>query len=69
MGQLEDILNFTNTDSFEKAKEIIFKRQLAQDSQTLEELSQHFKVSRERIRQIEENAIKKLKKFITESIH
>ncbi|MBM3590009.1 MAG: RNA polymerase sigma factor RpoH [Alphaproteobacteria bacterium] len=52
-----------------REQEIIFKRQLAQDSQTLEELSQHFKVSRERIRQIEENAIKKLKKFITESIH
>ena len=59
--------------AFDKLKpreqEIIFKRQLAEDSQTLEELSQHFKVSRERIRQIEENAIKKLKKFIAESIH
>jgi RNA polymerase sigma-32 factor len=52
-----------------REQEIIFKRQLSEDSQTLEELSQHFKVSRERIRQIEENAIKKLKKFINDIIH
>lgn len=48
-----------------REQEIIIKRQLSEDSQTLEELSQHFKVSRERIRQIEENAIKKLKKTIS----
>ncbi len=52
-----------------REQEIIFKRQLSEDSQTLEELSQHYKVSRERIRQIEENAIKKLKKFINDIIH
>jgi RNA polymerase sigma-32 factor len=52
-----------------REQEIIFKRQLSEDSQTLEELSQYFKVSRERIRQIEENAIKKLKKFINDIIH
>jgi len=52
-----------------REQEIIFKRQLSEDSQTLEELSQNFKVSRERIRQIEENAIKKLKKFINDLIH
>lgn len=50
----------------EREKEIILKRQLIDDPQTLEELSQYFKVSRERIRQIEENAIKKIKKFINE---
>ena len=50
----------------DREKEIILKRQLIDDPQTLEELSQYFKVSRERIRQIEENAIKKIKKFITE---
>jgi len=52
----------------EREQEIICKRQLNDDTQTLEELSQHFKVSRERIRQIEENAIRKLKKFISETI-
>jgi RNA polymerase sigma-32 factor len=51
-----------------REQEIIFKRQLSEDSQTLEELSQHYKVSRERIRQIEESALKKLKKIIAESI-
>ena len=51
-----------------REQEIIFKRQLSEDSQTLEELSQHYKVSRERIRQIEESALKKLKKIIAELI-
>ena len=51
-----------------REQEIIFKRQLSEDSQTLEELSQHYKVSRERIRQIEESAMKKLKKTIAELI-
>jgi RNA polymerase sigma-32 factor len=51
-----------------REQEIIFKRQLSEDSQTLEELSQYYKVSRERIRQIEESALKKLKKIIAESI-
>ena len=51
-----------------REQEIIFKRQISEDSQTLEELSQHFKVSRERIRQIEEVALKKLKKIIAELI-
>ena len=51
-----------------REQEIIFKRQISEDSQTLEELSQHFKVSRERIRQIEEAALKKLKNTIAELI-
>ena len=51
-----------------REQEIIFKRQISEDSQTLEELSQHYKVSRERIRQIEEVALKKLKKTISELI-
>lgn len=51
-----------------REQEIILKRQLSDDSSTLEELSQHFKVSRERIRQIEENALKKLKKIISEIV-
>lgn len=46
----------------ERERDILFKRQLAENTLTLEELSQIYQVSRERIRQIEESAIKKIKK-------
>jgi RNA polymerase sigma-32 factor len=48
----------------EREQDIITKRQLLEKSLTLEELSQIYKVSRERIRQIEENSIRKIKKEI-----
>ncbi len=48
----------------DREKDILIKRQLSEESMTLEELSQIYKVSRERIRQIEENAIKKIKKIV-----
>lgn len=49
----------------EREKDILVKRQLSENPLTLEDLSQIYKVSRERIRQIEENAINKIKKEIT----
>ena len=52
----------------EREQDILFKRQLAENPLTLEELSQIYKVSRERIRQIEENAISKIRKEITKSL-
>ncbi len=48
----------------EREKDILIKRQMSEDSMTLEELSQIYKVSRERIRQIEESAIKKIREAI-----
>jgi RNA polymerase sigma-32 factor len=48
----------------EREKDIIFKRQMSENPTTLEELSQFYKVSRERIRQIEENAVNKIKKEV-----
>jgi RNA polymerase sigma-32 factor len=48
----------------DREKDILSKRQLSENPLTLEELSQIYKVSRERIRQIEESAIKKLKKEV-----
>jgi len=48
----------------EREQDILFKRQMSEDSLTLEDLSQQYKVSRERIRQIEENAINKIKKEV-----
>jgi RNA polymerase sigma-32 factor len=48
----------------EREQDILTKRQLLEETMTLEELSQIYQVSRERIRQIEENAIRKIKKEI-----
>jgi RNA polymerase sigma-32 factor len=48
----------------EREKDILFKRQISENSMTLEELSQIYKISRERVRQIEENAIRKIKKAV-----
>ena len=39
---------------------------MADDSMTLQAIGDHFGVSRERIRQIEGNAKRKLKKFLAE---
>ena len=48
----------------DREKDILIKRQMSENPLTLEDLSQIYKVSRERIRQIEENAIKKIKKAV-----
>ncbi len=48
----------------EREKEIISSRQLSEEPKTLEELSSVFKVSRERVRQIEVKAFDKLRKKI-----
>ena len=59
-------------DAFEtlndREKDILFRRQMSEDSATLEDLSQIYKVSRERIRQIEENAIRKIRKEISRKL-
>ena len=47
-----------------REKEIIKLRRLSEKPKKLEELSQKFKISRERVRQIEEKAIQKLQKEI-----
>ena len=43
-----------------REKDIIIKRRLLDDAKTLEDLSQEYNVSRERIRQIETRAFEKL---------
>jgi len=48
----------------EREKEIIKLRRLRDKPKKLEELSQQFKISRERVRQIEEKALEKLQKEI-----
>ena len=51
-------------DLTEREKEIISSRQLSDNPKTLEELSRVFKVSRERVRQIEVKAFEKLREKI-----
>tara|TARA_Y100001970_G_scaffold287785_1_gene413301 strand:- start:2466 stop:3365 length:900 start_codon:yes stop_codon:yes gene_type:complete len=52
-----DILN-------DREKYIIQNRIISEDQQTLEEIGERFKISRERVRQIEKTAITKIKKIL-----
>ena len=45
-----------------REKEILTARRLSENTETLEDLSKKYKVSRERIRQIETKAFEKLQK-------
>jgi RNA polymerase sigma-32 factor len=52
-----------------REKDIIIKRRLTDEPKTLEELSQEYKVSRERIRQIETRAFEKLQEAMKLKAH
>ena len=57
---MEDSLNFLK----DREKDIIVKRRLSENPKTLEDLSQEYNVSRERIRQIETRAFEKLQEIV-----
>ena len=57
---MEESLNFLK----DREKDIIVKRRLSENPKTLEELSQEYNVSRERIRQIETRAFEKLQEIV-----
>ena len=48
----------------EREKDIVLQRKLSENPPTLEDLSKIYKVSKERVRQIEEAALNKIKKFV-----
>ena len=50
-----------------REKEIIKLRRLSDKPKKLEELSQKFNISRERVRQIEEKALEKLQKEVSKN--
>lgn len=52
----------------ERDREIIKARRLGEDGVTLEELGERFGVSRERVRQLEERALKKIKASICDQL-
>jgi RNA polymerase sigma-32 factor len=49
----------------EREKYIIEQRVTADEPVTLQEIADHFSISRERVRQIEEGALKKMRKFLS----
>ena len=51
----------------DREREILYSRRLIENPLTLKELSEKYNVSGERIRQIEESALKKIKGFIINS--
>ena len=52
----------------DREREILFKRRLGDKQETLQELSKAYGVSSERIRQIEEGAISKIKNYINKNL-
>ena len=64
MEQRKDLLSDSIKILNEREKEILYSRRLTDNPSTLEELSKKFKISRERIRQIENKAFEKLQKHM-----
>ena len=67
MEQRKDLLQDSIKILNEREKQILYSRRLTDDPITLEELSKKFKISRERIRQIENKAFEKLQKHMLNS--
>ena len=67
MEQRKDLLQDSIKILNEREKEILYARRLADEPLTLENLSKKYKISRERIRQIENKAFEKLQKHMLNS--
>ena len=67
MEQRKDLLKDSIKILNQREKEILYSRRLSEEPSTLEDLSKKFKISRERIRQIENKAFEKLQKHMLNS--
>ena len=67
LDQRKDLLQDSIKILNEREKEILYARRLNENPSTLEDLSKKFKISRERIRQIENKAFEKLQKHMLNS--
>ncbi len=67
MEQRKDLLSDSIKILNDREREILNSRRLTDNPSTLEELSKKFKISRERIRQIENKAFEKLQKHMLNS--
>ena len=62
--QRKDLLSESIKILNDREKEILYSRRLADEPITLDDLSKRYKISRERIRQIENKAFEKLQKHM-----
>ena len=60
---LEDSIKILN----DRERKILYSRRLTDDPETLDDLSKKYKISRERVRQIENKAFEKLQKHMLNS--
>jgi len=67
MDQRKDLLKDSIKILNDREKEILYARRLNDDPITLEDLSKKYKISRERIRQIENKAFEKVQKHMLNS--
>ena len=67
MDNRKDLLKDSIKILNDREKEILYSRRLTDEPLTLEDLSKKFKISRERIRQIENKAFEKLQKHMLNS--
>ena len=67
MKQRKELLQDSVRILSKREKDILYSRRLADEAVTLEDLSKKFKISRERIRQIENKAFEKLQKHMLNS--
>ena len=67
MEQRKDLLSDSIKILNDREKQILYSRRLTDNPSTLEVLSKKFKISRERIRQIENKAFEKLQKHMLNS--
>jgi len=69
MGDRHNLLENAMSELTEREQEIIRARRLREEPATLEELSQKFGISRERVRQIEVRAFEKLQKAMQAAVN
>jgi len=69
MGDRHNLLENAMTDLTDREQQIIRARRLQEEPATLEDLSQQFGISRERVRQIEVRAFEKLQKAMKAAIN
>ena len=68
LSRFSQILNEFGKTLKDKEKVIFYERLLAEEPLTLQEIGKRFGISRERVRQIEERLIRKLRKYLEERL-
>ncbi len=68
LTRLRKILDEFGKELKDKERVIFYERLLAEDPLTLQQIGQRFGISRERVRQIEERLLKKLRKYLKERL-